>query len=61
MLSFRGVLFFKNFSYNFCFRVDDFKRPLVTQRFCRVFLLIEIILRGHARSYIPEKTFKKYS
>ena len=37
MLSFREVLFFKNFSYSFCFRLDDFKRPLVIQGFWRVF------------------------
>ena len=37
MLSFREVLFSKNFSYNFCYRLDDFKRPLVIQGFSRVF------------------------
>ena len=61
MFSFRGLLFFTNFLYNFCFRLDDFKRPLVIEVFCRVFLLTEKVLRGNARSYIPEKTFKKYS
>ena len=60
MLSFRGLLLFTNFSYNFCFLLDDFKRSLVIQGFCRVFLLVEIVLRGNARLYIPEKTFKKY-
>ena len=60
MLSSREVLFFKNFSCN-CFCLDDFKRPLVIQGFCRDFFLTKIVLRGNARSYIPEKTFKKYS
>ena len=53
MLSFREVLFSKNVLYNFCFPLDDFKRLLVIQGFCRVFLT-EIVLRGNARSYIPE-------
>ena len=61
MLSFREVLFSKNFSYSVCFRLDDFKRHLVIQGFCRVFFLTEIVLRGNARSYIPKKIFKKYS
>ena len=61
MLSFREVLFFKDFSYSVCFRLDDFKRHLVIQGFCRVFFLTEIVLRGNARSYIPKTIFKKYS
>ena len=61
MLSFREALFFQKFSYSFCFALDDFKRPLVIQGFSRVFVLTEIFLRGNARSYIPEKTFNKYS
>ena len=61
MLSFRGFLFFTNLSYKFCFPLDDFEKPLVIQVFCRVFLLIEIVLRGNARSHTLEKTLKKYS
>ena len=61
MFSYRGLLFFINFSYNFCVRLDDFKRPFAIQGFRRVFLLTEKVLRGNARSHIPEKTFKKYS
>ena len=55
MFSFRGLFLFLNFLYNFCLRLDDFKRPLVIQGFCRVFILTKKVLRGNARSYIPEK------
>ena len=60
---FRFVDFFlkKKKLCNFCFRLDDFKRPFVIQGFCRVFLLTDIVFRGNARSYIPEKIFPKYS
>ena len=53
MLSFREVLFFKNFSYNFCFPLDDFKTLWSSKDFAE-FFLTEIVLRGNARSYIPE-------
>ena len=61
MLSFGGLLFFTILLYNFCFRLDEFKRPLVIQGFCGVFLLTEIVLRENARLHIPDETFKKYS
>ena len=53
MLSFREVLFFKNFSYNFCFPLDDFKTLWSSKDFAE-FFLTEIVLRGNATSYIPE-------
>ena len=55
-----NFFFSTNFSYNFCFRLDDFNKPLVIQGFCGVFLLTEVVLRWKARPYIPERTFKKW-
>ena len=59
MFSVCGFLFFKNLLYNFCFRFEDFKRPLVIEAFYRVSFLTQIVFIENTRSYIHKKTSKK--